>query len=160
MQSKLLSLLAFVVVLAFAVGAAPLAPDDRASLQGVWIAQSIERDGKPIEIDGKPANADAGSQMRFTFDGDKLLFGGRKDGREDRGNYTIDARKSPKWLDITMPNHDGLLLGIYEIKGDELKVCVRHEHSPGGRPAEFSTKPGSELFLYVFKKAKAASKPK
>ena len=30
------------------------------------------------------------------------------------------------------------------IKGDELKICIRHAQSPDGRPTDFSTKPDSK----------------
>jgi hypothetical protein len=39
--------------------------------------------------------------------------------------------------------------GIYELKGDTLKVCYGSE-----RPAEFKTKPDSSQKLYVFKREK------
>ena len=42
--------------------------------------------------------------------------------------------------------------GIYELKGDELKICLSE---PGGqRPGELSAKEGSKRMLITFKKAK------
>ena len=40
------------------------------------------------------------------------------------------------------------------VKGDELKLCLRHGRSSGGRPTEFSTKPDSGLISIVFKRTK------
>jgi uncharacterized protein (TIGR03067 family) len=148
MPLKLLSVVVFGVLLACVTGAGPVAADDKASLQGVWIAESME-------VDGKPAPAEVIKRMRFTFKGDKLLVKGNfNDDREEQCSYEIDATKSPKHLDFTPPKEKKPILGIYEVKGDELKLCLRHGSSSDGRPTEFSTKPDSNLILMVFKRAK------
>lgn len=128
------------------------APDDNAALQGVWNAKSMESDGRP-----EPAGSV--KQMRFTFKGDKLLIRGNfQNDREEECSYKIDASKSPKHLDFTPPTEKKPILAIYEIKGDELKMCIRHGNSSGGRPKEFSSKPGSNFILLVFVKAKPEPK--
>lgn len=129
------------------------AQDDKASLQGVWVAQSLETEGKP----------DSGTdtrqmRMRFAFKGDKLLFAVNLDLIvEKQWSYRIDATKSPKHLDITpdKPIQGETTLGIYELKGDELKVCLRCGRTQSGRPTDFSTNADSGLILIVFKRAKA-----
>ena len=142
---QLVSLLAAVSLLA-----GPAAPDDKASLQGVWVAQSLESEGKP----------DSGAkvmQMGFVFKGDKLRFWANHDHSvEKQFSYRVDATKSPMHLDITSdkPNQGETTLGIYAIQGDELKVCLRCDRNKGGHPTEFSTKPDSGLILLVFKRAK------
>ena len=60
------------------------------------------------------------------------------------------TRKTGKESHQTKP-----VLGIYEVNGDELKICLRHGLSAGGRPSEFSSKPDTSLILIVFKRAKA-----
>ena len=118
------------------------------ALQGVWVAQSVESDGEP-------APPEMVKRMRFTFRGDKLLVRGEfDDDREDEWAYKVDSMASPKHLDCTVPQGNQLILGIYEVKGDELKVCLRHASSSEGRPNQFTTKPGSELYLMVFKRQK------
>lgn len=127
-------------------GPADEADDAKGALQGVWQAQSLE-------ADGEPAPAKAVEKMRFTFKGDKVLVRGNfRDDREEEGSYTIDASKSPKQIDLTLPQAPKAALGIYEVKGGELKVCLRHVVSDEGRPTEFATKPGTKLVLIVFKK--------
>jgi uncharacterized protein (TIGR03067 family) len=124
------------------------ADDAKDALQGVWVAQSVE-------ADGKAAPAEAVKQMRFTFKGDKLLIrGNHEDGSEEECTYKVDAGRSPKRLDFTPVKEQKAVLGIYELKGDELRVCSRHASSPAGRPTEFATKPGSMLVLVVLKKQK------
>jgi len=69
--------------------------------------------------------------------------------------YKLDPAKKPKTIDV-LPT-DGLdkdktIEGIYEIKGEELTVCVAKPGSP--RPTEFASKAGSGHVLFVLKKAK------
>lgn len=154
MLSKPLSLLALAFILAFGTGAGPDASDDKASLLGVWVAQSIEDDGKLDSTESVKL-----MRMRFVFQGDKLLFSVNFDGdRVEQYSYTIDATKSPKHLDITPPKEakqGGAILGIYTNERDELKACFRYDRTKGGRPTEFSTKADSGLILVVFKRPKA-----
>ncbi len=69
MLSKLLPLLALAFILAFITGAGTAAPGGKASLQGVWVAKSLE-------IDGKPHSAVKVKQMRmqYMFEADRLLI--------------------------------------------------------------------------------------
>jgi uncharacterized protein (TIGR03067 family) len=118
------------------------------ALQGVWVAQSLESEGKKAPADGL-------TKMRFTFKGDKLLIRGNfKDDREEECPFTVDNTQSPKHLNFTPPKEKKPILAIYEIKGDELTVCLRHASSTDGRPTTFATKPDSKLVLIVFKKQK------
>ena len=122
------------------------ADDAKDSLQGVWVAQSVE-------TDGKAAPADVVKRMRFTFKGDKLFIKGNfDDDREEECDYKIDSKQSPKHLDFSPPKEKKPVLGIFAVKGDELKVCLRHGGSSDGRPKKFTTKADSNLVLIVFKK--------
>jgi uncharacterized protein (TIGR03067 family) len=124
------------------------ADDDADGLQGVWIAQSME-------ADGKAAPAEAVKRMRLTFKGDKLFLRGNFDNdREEECTYKVDPKKTPKQLDFTPPKETKAILGIYEVKGDELKICMRHGSSTDGRPTEFATKADSKLVLLVLKRQK------
>jgi uncharacterized protein (TIGR03067 family) len=124
-------------------------PDGKAALLGIWIAKSME-------TDGKPAPAATAKRMRFTFNGDKLLVRGNfENDTEDECKYEIDATKSPKHLDIVFPEGGHPVLGIYDIKEDELSLCLRHADTPGGRPTKFSTATEPNLILIVFKRTKS-----
>jgi uncharacterized protein (TIGR03067 family) len=68
----------------------------------------------------------------------------------------IDATKTPRTIDaeVTAGEHQGkTILGIYELDGDMLRVCVA---LPGkaDRPTEFSAKAGSGCNLTVYKREK------
>ena len=117
---------------------------------GVWVAQSMEADGQKVP-------EEVVKRMRFTFKADKLLIKGnskKQDDSEQECVYTVDAKQTPMHLDFTPPNQDKPVLAIYEVKDDELKICIRHASSKDGRPEKFETKAGAKLVLFVFKKQK------
>jgi len=118
-------------------------------LQGVWVGQTME-------ADGMAAPSEAVKRMRFTFkDGKLLVRGNFDDDREEDCTYRIDPKQSPKHLDFTTPTEKKPVLAIYDVNGNELKVCLRHASSSDGRPTAFATKAGSKLVLIVFKKEKS-----
>jgi uncharacterized protein (TIGR03067 family) len=140
-----LSACVFTCILAVST-AVTKAGGDAKSLQGVWIAHSME-------ADGKPASEAAVKPIRFTFKTDKLLIAGNfNDDREEECDYRVDPTQSPKHLEFLPPKDGKAVLGIYEVKGDELKICLRHASSSDGRPAEFKTIADSKLRLIVFKR--------
>lgn len=72
-----------------------------------------------------------------------------------QGKFTVDPSKSPKTIDVTITegdNKDKTMKGIYEIDGDNYKVC----YAPFGkdRPKEFSSKGEEGLVLSVWKRDK------
>jgi uncharacterized protein (TIGR03067 family) len=73
----------------------------------------------------------------------------------DIGTVKRDPQKSPKAIDVTGtkgPNEGKTFLAIYELKGDELRVC--YDLSGKSRPTEFATKADTELFLVTYRRAK------
>jgi uncharacterized protein (TIGR03067 family) len=146
MKAFSLALLLTAACLATALAPRPAAGADKDDLQGVWVATSIE-------VNGKPAPAGEVKHTRFTFKGDKLLIRGAKDdGREVECACKIGADKMPKQIDIVAK--DKTLAGIYEVKGDELKVCFENGGKPENRPKKFATNREEELVLIVFKRQK------
>ena len=116
-------------------------------IQGTWTFESSEAGGKAL-----PAGELKG--LILTFEGDKHTV---KKGDEviQVGTQKIDPSKSPKTIDVTMtegPNKGKVMLGIYAIDGDTLKVCF----DPQGkkRPTEFKSAPGSENFVNIHKRVK------
>ena len=71
----------------------------------------------------------------------------------DKGTYTIDATVQPKTLDVygvEGPNAGKHFPCIYELHGDELKVC--YQLGDGPRPAEFNSPKGTEIFLVTYQR--------
>src|SRR5205823_140275 len=122
-------------VMTFAVALGQAGDDAKAALQGVWEAKSGEKDGKAMP-------AEALKFIRFTFKDDKLSIRGNfEDDSEATMTFSADGKKSPRQIDVNLPKDSGKLLGIYEINGDELKICLREVNKGGaGRPTEFSAK--------------------
>src|SRR6516225_9986364 len=128
--------------------------DDRAEVekelkkfQGAWTFESVEADGKE-----QPAAEFKG--MTVTFEGDKYTV---KKGDEviQVGTQKLDPSRSPKAIDVTVAeglSKGAVMLGIYEISGDTLKVCF----DPAGkkRPTEFKSASGSQTFVNVHKRVK------
>lgn len=127
-----------------AATAARCAEAERGTLEGTWIAKSMEKDGKK-------APEDAVKCVRFRFVGDKLFVRGNYgDEREVECSFAVDATKEPKHLDFTPPKGKEPTLAIYERKEKTLRMCVRHSGSHKGRPTEFEATKGSDLILIVF----------
>jgi uncharacterized protein (TIGR03067 family) len=150
-----ISLAALSCIIAFAAfGATGTLADDKGELekevrifQGTWTFESSETGGKAIP-------ADELKGIVVTFEGDKHTV---KKGDEviQVGTQKLDPSKSPKTIDVTMtegPNKGAVMLGIYEIDGDTLRVCF----DPQGktRPTEFKSTLGSENFVNVHKRIK------
>ena len=150
-----ISLLSLFCAVGFAASGGPSAlADDKADLekevkkfQGTWTIESSVTGGKEL-------TADELKGFILTFEGDKHTLK-KGDDVFQVGTQKIDPSKSPKTIDVTMtegPNKGKVMLGIYEIDGDTMKVCF----DPQGkkRPTEFKSGPGSENFVNVHKRAK------
>ena len=132
------------------------------ALSGPFSPGDAESDAQKLEGTWKPQSAEmAGAQypqkvldtMTLVLKGETYLVdvGGQK----DEGKCKHDSAKSPKTLDITGtngPNEGKTFLAIYELKGDELKVC--YDLSGDSRPTEFATKAGTQLFLVNYRRVK------
>jgi uncharacterized protein (TIGR03067 family) len=98
-------------------------PPVRTELEGAWIAQSIERDGKAVA-------ADIVARTRYTFAGARLLVRGNyANDREDEFAVAVDASDVPKYLDLTDANGYPTA-GIYERNGDVLIICLGRAERP------------------------------
>ena len=128
--------------------------DDKADIekelkkfQGTWTFQSVEAGGKEV-----PAAEFKG--ITVTFEGDKYAVK-KADEVIEAATLKLDPSKSPKTLDVMVaegPNKGAVMLGIYEISGDTLKVCFDPEGKK--RPTEFKTAAGSPTTLALYKRVK------
>jgi uncharacterized protein (TIGR03067 family) len=135
------------VVLATGLGCGDGSPPPvKESLEGTWVAQSLE-------VEGEPAPDAVRKAFRFTFQGEKLLIAGNfPDGREIECTYRLDSRAVPKLLDVTHVKDNKTARGIYRREGDELTLCFRHADVDVTRPTVFATERDSKLTLVVLKK--------
>jgi uncharacterized protein (TIGR03067 family) len=113
--------------------------DDKELLKGTWTVVKGVEDGKPHE---ETKNA------KFTFKEDRLLLKLVDEPRAMEATFVLDPTKKPKHIDITVKDGDATLtaVGIYEIEGDKLRLCVAEPDGPG-RPTEF--KSASKKITYL-----------
>ncbi len=127
--------------------------DDAAtSLQGFWRANSVE-------AEGKPAPAEALKQTWFSVEGNKLVF--KIDGPQVECGFKTDAKQSPKQLTLAVTKSDQRkvndakeIFAIYELTGDDLKICLSSSHPTAKRPTEFAAQEKSGRMLIVLKRQK------
>jgi uncharacterized protein (TIGR03067 family) len=149
-----IALVTLLCILVFtASGGTGARADDKADIekelkkfQGTWTFESVETGAKEwpaAELKG----------FTVTIEGDNYTV--------KKGDEVIQAAtqkfllsKSPKTLDFTVaegPNKVAIMLGIYEISGDTLKVCFDPEGKK--RPTQFKAASGSQT-LVVHKRVK------
>jgi uncharacterized protein (TIGR03067 family) len=117
-------------------------------IQGTWRLESLE-DGKKKAGPGlKKRTFFVGGGVFLVQEGDKIV---------QAGTLRLAPSKAPKGVDAVVrkgPHEGTTMLGIYELKGDRLRVCFDTEGDH--RPKEFAAKPGSALFVAVYQRARPA----
>ena len=103
-----------------------LVVNERELLQGEWKAVQAWRAGAPM-------SRDETTRVGIRFVEDKMMLMGP--GRVEETAYKLDPQRSPGHIDIEMKNAGMKLLGIYQVDGDTLRLCI----SPNQRPASFDT---------------------
>jgi uncharacterized protein (TIGR03067 family) len=151
MKAHALSLCSFLLI---SVSAVAVQEDDikkeLAKMEGAWqVASGVE--------DGQPSPDRLVEIVKFVFKGDKLtLTGDDKLMKIGPIGLKIDPSTTPKCIDLKIETgelKDTAFEGIYECKGDELKLCVIR--GTGNRPLEFESKAGSNRVLFVLKRVKS-----
>jgi uncharacterized protein (TIGR03067 family) len=111
---------------------------DHAALQGDWTIVAAESNGEPPP----PGLLD---QAKLAFSGEKANLMGKE------SRFELDASKSPRQIDFILGK--SRQWGIYELDGDDLKLCVCVK-PPEDRPKEFTTKPRTDHTLFIMKRKK------
>jgi uncharacterized protein (TIGR03067 family) len=116
-------------------------------LEGTWRTVAVELGGKEMNRD------DIGPHNLLVFSGNKCtLVSGPNNERKIEYTFTIDPTKKPKWMNTTRTSDKLYLLGIYELKGNTLKIF---ECGSGGkRPTEFKTKEGTREVIHTLQRVK------
>lgn len=130
------------------VGMAAAADDDKElkAIEGVWLIDEARLGGRDHTDD---------------FAGMKLILKGNQFTIEfaensDRGTFTVDGTKSPKWIDIKTdkkgPFFGKTLMGIYKLEKDRLVVCC--EADGKARPTAFEAKEMTRNMLLTYRRDK------
>jgi uncharacterized protein (TIGR03067 family) len=126
------------------------AKKDLEKLQGDWVMESSERDGKKLtdaQVKGYSRNIN-GKSYTVTIENEEGFH-------ELAGTITLDPTQKPKTIDAQMTNGSmkgQTMFGIYKLEGDAQTVCF----APPGqkRPTDFDSKQGT---LTVWKRDKKRS---
>ncbi len=119
---------------------------DRDRLQGVWLVQSSESDGKAWP---------PGAEM-WIFEKDELTVSFGLSAVHT--NFTVDATTNPRRLTLTARGAGGkdvVTPCIYKLEGDRLTICLDKEGKDFVRrlPTEFTGKAGTGMRLIVLRRA-------
>ena len=140
-------LVALTLVLAFAPAAWGGDAKDDDTLQGTWLPATAELGGQKFPDEVRKS-------IKLVLKNDQYTVTVGTEGN-DRGTVKVNSSAKPKTMDITGtdgPNKGKTFLCIYELTGDTLKVC--YDLSGKARPADFSTKPGTQLYLVTYQRQK------
>jgi len=116
------------------------------TIEGTWLPATAEIAGKPFPDEYR-------KMMMLVVKGDNYTVTVGKS--LDRGTVKLKLSAKPKEMDITGtegPNKGKTIRAIYKRDGDTLRIC--YDLSGKGRPAEFKTKEGTQLFLVTYKREK------
>jgi uncharacterized protein (TIGR03067 family) len=118
-------------------------------LEGTWTATALTYNGKD-----KFAN---GQSFQFVIKGNEAVITGNDKVKKEYAKIQLklDPTTKPKIVDITVTGgvqKDAALEGIYELKEDEFKICVRVFGLE--RPTKFESPEGSSIALLVLKREK------
>lgn len=120
-----------------------LAERELKAMAGTWKEISRQRNGQLVATD------ELGTMTQDEL-GSAAAGGGDRFGL----TYTvrIDPTASPKTIDYIVTGGAVVRLGIYELNGDTLRICLAR---PGAaRPKEFASPAGQDLVLSVYRREK------
>lgn|SRR5262245_8367 len=143
---KLRMLMVVGIVLAFGAVRADDADKEKEKLQGAWQPiTAIER--------GKEQTKEELKDRKITFKGDQITV--KHGDKVHEVTFKLDPSKKPKEIDVTGKDDEGkerMMKGIYELKGNTLKVCLHMEG--GDRPSKFESPEGSNLIFVTMERIK------
>jgi RNA polymerase sigma-70 factor (ECF subfamily) len=115
-------------------------------LEGTWRVVSVE-------IGNQPAPDEPGPNNLLIFERNRCTVKVGK--KEFAATFTIDPSKTPRWLDMKDDKSGIVWPGIYELKGDTLRLFLG---SPGkAHPTKFSTRPDSTEVIHTCKRITGAA---
>ncbi|VTR94945.1 unnamed protein product [Gemmata massiliana] len=128
--------------------AATVGADDKKDsvkkLEGTWEVVALVAGGKEIPKDSAPKKL--------------VIKDGKLTGFGPEMQLDTDATKTPKWLGMTFARDgkDVTVNAIYELKDDELKICLPMAPSKDSgkvfenkRPEGFDTKDKAEMLIHL-----------
>lgn len=148
-SAQIVSVLLLLILSLGCISSMPASASDEASeLRGRWLAKSAMRDGQ--RTDDVVGHVLAFKEKTFVIRAqDKsVLFEGTYILQRDKSPPTIDFRHRGKKLKGT------IWKGIYERKGNRLKICDNAAGTQKSRPTEFEAPRDSGYILIMFDRIK------
>ncbi len=110
-------------------------------LQGTWVVDpAMYKDVKDHEA------VKALKAIRVVFQGDSVTFK-HPPGNEETGPFRLDPTRTPKQIDLI-----DAARGIYELRGNSLKLCWDQRGKANGRPTKFAHDKAKETVHYLLLK--------
>jgi RNA polymerase sigma factor (sigma-70 family) len=124
------------------------ARSDADGLQGDWQVVAVEQDGRVLPKDQFPFTS-------LRIRDDTILHEGAGGAHPLlKVSFQLHPEQQPKAMDMESEGYHGdIYNAIYDLEGDTLTICRPDE---GQRPAEFASKPGSNILLYTAKRIRPA----
>lgn len=130
-----------------------LAPKDLDKLQGSWRVVSSQ-------VGDEKASSDEVARRKVTVNGNILIYEyGNEQKEKQEGTIKLDPKTKAFDWSWTSPQKGATMLGIYELKGDDLKIGFGNDDSIR-RPKRFVMGKDDVVWLLVLKRDKAEQNEK
>jgi uncharacterized protein (TIGR03067 family) len=144
MKTKICFLLVTVLLLG-AGGGDDARKKELAKLAGAWTLDELTYDGDKLKL-----------KFKVVFKGNEGAVEGNESVQNEYAKikFKLDPAAKPKTMEITVSagsQTDATMEAIYELKGDELRICAKVFGK--GRPRDFAAPDGSSTVLVVLKRA-------
>ena len=133
-----------IALLTLGAGGATDAKKDLEKIAGTWSVSGLTYNGKEHNL-----------KFNFVFKGNEGIIenNDRVKSEYARIKLKLDPSAKPAAVDITIvagSQTDAAMEGIYELKGDELRICAKVFGKD--RPTEFAAPDGSSIVLLSLKR--------
>lgn len=118
------------------------------NIVGTWVLAGLEVNGQRV-----PEDTIRKIDMRVIFSSDGSYSYVAANRTHDAGEYRVDETTEPHAIDLTAVR-DGkteTYRGIFAIRNDWLRMCC-HNKGEQERPREFTSEPGSEMRIGLWKR--------
>jgi uncharacterized protein (TIGR03067 family) len=125
----------------------------RIDLEGTWEVVELTRSDLGAKV---LPNEDMSGVV--VFQEDTFRFTTTSNGKVQTrtlASFTLDQSLNTGSIDLTYiggPDHGQVALGIFELNGDELKICVSQGNSLNERPTDFKAETDTNRVLYVLRR--------
>ncbi len=130
------------------------------ALQGDWTVAHVEKGefaGSSWPLDrwhGPLSPIDPAAIERFDFSVNSLVLMNFQQGKRVVVGFRINPTIAPKTIDLKFGD-DTVALGVYEIQGDRLTLCLAEYHdslAAEQRPKDLAVEPGSASVLFTLQR--------